>query len=133
MYIAGALPQMIFIMTGFFKGMSNDLFEAACIDGCSVIELFFKIALPLSRNGLFVVGLMTFVNAWNELLESLVLISDKELKTLPVAVTSFVGPYTTNYTEMFAAIIVSVLPTIVVYSFCSNSIVDGLTQGAIKS
>ena len=131
-YITFALPMTIFIMVGFFKNMPREIFEAACIDGCSIYGCFFRIALPLSATGLYVTGLMSFVNTWNELLVAMVFISDPLKKTLPVTLTFFVGPYATNYVQMFAAIVIAVLPTIVVYCCFSNQIVDGLTAGAVK-
>ena len=87
-YTVVSLPTTIFIMTGFFKNMPNEMFEAACIDGCSIYKIF--------------------------------------------ALSKFVGPYNTNYTQMFAAIIIAILPTIIVYCCFSNQIVDGLTAGAVK-
>lgn len=131
-YVTFSLPITIFILTGFFKGMPNELFESACIDGCSIYACFLKIALPLAKTGLFVTGLMSFVSNWNELLFAMVFISDVKKKTLPVTLTYFVSPYSTDYVQMFAAIIVAVLPTILVYCTFSNQIVDGLTQGAVK-
>jgi raffinose/stachyose/melibiose transport system permease protein len=131
-YLTFSLPTTIFIMTGFFEGMPNELIESACIDGASIYEIFFKIALPLSRTGLFVTGLMTFVANWNELLLAMVFISDDNKKTLPVSLSKFVGPYNTNYSQMFAAIIIAIIPTVVVYCAFSNQIVDGLTAGAVK-
>lgn len=131
-YLTFSLPVTVFIMTGFFRSMPNELIESACIDGCSIYQIFFKIALPLSRTGLFVTGLMTFVTNWNELLLAMVFISDDTKKTLPVALSKFVGPYNTNYSQMFAAIVLAIVPTIVVYCCFSNQIVDGLTTGAVK-
>ena len=131
-YTVVSLPTTIFIMTGFFKNMPNEMFEAACIDGCSIYKIFTSIALPLSKTGIFVTALMAFVGNWNELLLAMVFISDDAKKTLPVAVSKFVGPYNTNYTQMFAAIIIAILPTIIVYCCFSNQIVDGLTAGAVK-
>ena len=131
-YIAMSLPTTIFIMTGFFQGMPTEMFEAACIDGCSIYQTFVKIALPLSKTGLFVTGLMTFVANWNELLLAMVFISDDLKKTLPVSLSKFVGPYNTNYVQMFAAIMIAILPTVIVYCIFSNQIVDGLTAGAVK-
>lgn len=131
-YITFSLPMTIFLMTGFFKSMSSELFEAACIDGCSIYKCFIKIALPLSKTGLFVAGLMTFVANWNELLLAMVFLSSPEKKTLPVTLTYFVGPYATNYVQMFAAIIIAIAPTVVVYCLFSNQIVEGLTAGAVK-
>lgn len=131
-YVTFSLPVTIFIMTGFFESMPNELIESACIDGASIYKTFFRIALPLSRTGLFVTGLMTFVANWNELLLAMVFISDDARKTLPVSLSKFVGPYNTNYSQMFAAIIIAIIPTVVVYCIFSNQIVDGLTAGAVK-
>jgi len=131
-YVTFSLPMTIFILVGFFKSMPAELFEAACIDGANIYTCFFQVALPLSKTGLFVTGLMTFVNNWNELLLAMVFISDDAKKTLPVSLSKFVGPYNTNYTQMFAAIIIAIIPTIVVYCCFSNQIVDGLTAGAVK-
>ena len=131
-YLTFSLPLTIYIMTGFFRSMPNELIESACIDGATVGQIFIMIALPVCKTGLFVTGLMSFVNNWNELLLAMVFISDDNKKTLPVALSKFVGPYNTNYSQMFAAIIVAVIPTIIVYCAFSNQIVDGLTAGAVK-
>ena len=131
-YITFSLTMTIFLLTGFFKTMPGEMFEAAAIDGCSIYGCFFRIALPLCRTGFFVSGLMTFVNNWNELLLAMVFISDPNKKTLPVTLTYFVGPYATNYVQMFAAIIIAIAPTIIVYCMFSNQIVEGLTAGAVK-
>ena len=131
-YLTFSLPTCVFIMTGFFRSIPNELLESACIDGCSIYKIFFSIALPLSRTGLFVTGLMTFIGNWNELLLALVFISDDTKKTLPVALTKFVTPYQTNYDKMFPAIMIAIIPTIIVYCMFSNQIVDGLTTGAVK-
>ena len=131
-YLTFALPITIFIMVGFFEGMPNELIESACIDGASIYQIFFKVCLPLGKTGLFVTGLMTFVGNWNELLLAMVFISDDMKKTLPVSLSKFVGPYNTNYSQMFAAIIIAIIPTIIVYCAFSNQIVDGLTAGAVK-
>ncbi len=131
-YLTFSLPTCVFIMTGFFRSIPNELLESACIDGCSIYRIFFSICLPLSRTGLFVTGLMTFIGNWNELLLALVFISDDTKKTLPVALTKFVTPYQTNYDKMFPAIMIAIIPTIIVYTMFSNQIVDGLTTGAVK-
>lgn len=131
-YIAFALPMTIFLLVGFFRSMPGEIFEAACIDGCNIYQCFIEIALPLAKTGMFVSGLMTFVGNWNELLLAMVFISDANKKTLPVTLTYFVGPYSTNYVQMFAAIIIAIAPSIVVYCLFSNQIVEGLTVGAVK-
>lgn len=132
-YLTFSLPTCVFIMAGFFRSIPNDLLESACMDGCTIYQVFFRICFPLARTGLFVTGLMTFVGNWNELLLALVFMSDDMKKTLPVALTKFVTPYQTNYDKMFPAIMIAIIPTIIVYSLFSNQIVDGLTAGAVKS
>ncbi|MCR5677491.1 MAG: carbohydrate ABC transporter permease [Agathobacter sp.] len=131
-YLTFALPVTIFIMVGFFESMPGELIESACIDGATISGIFFKVCLPLGKTGLFVTGLMTFIANWNELLLAMVFISDESKKTLPVSLSKFVGPYNTNYSQMFAAIIIAIIPTIIVYCAFSNQIVDGLTAGAVK-
>lgn len=131
-YLTFSLPVTIYIMTGFFENLPNELIEAACIDGASIYQIFSKVMLPLSKTGLFVTGLMTFVANWNELLLAMVFISDEAKKTLPVSLSKFVGPYNTNYSQMFAAIIIAIIPTIIVYCAFSNQIVEGLTAGSVK-
>ena len=131
-YLTFALPITIFIMTGFFESMPNELIECACMEGANIFQIFYKICLPLGKTGLFVTGLMTFIGNWNELLLAMVFISDEAKKTLPVSLSKFVGPYNTNYSQMFAAIIIAIIPTIIVYCAFSNKIVDGLTAGAVK-
>lgn len=131
-YATFSLPVTVYIMTGFFESMPNELLEAACIDGASIYQIFVKIMMPLAKTGLFVTGLMTFVANWNELLLAMVFISDDVKKTLPVSLSKFVGPYNTNYAQMFAAIIIAIVPTIVVYCIFSNQIVEGLTAGSVK-
>ena len=131
-YLTFSLPITIYIMVGFFESIPAELMEAACIDGCSIYRIFFSIDLPLAKTGFMVTGLMTFVANWNELLLAMVFISDETKKTLPVSLTKFVGPYNTNYAQMFAAIMIAIIPTIAVYCAFANQIVEGLTAGAVK-
>ncbi len=131
-YITFSLPITIYIMAGFFEGIPDELFESACIDGCSVYRMFTTVGVPLAKTGFMVTGLMTFVGNWNELLLAMVFISKEAKKTLPVSLTKFVGPYHTNYCQMFAAIVIAVIPTIIVYCVFANQIVEGLTAGAVK-
>lgn len=131
-YVTFSLPITIYIMVGFFESIPNELFESAVIDGCSIYRMFGTIALPLAKTGFMVTGLMSFVSNWNELLLAMVFISKEAKKTLPVSLTKFVGPYHTNYCQMFAAIVIAVIPTIIVYCCFANQIVEGLTAGAVK-
>ena len=75
---------------------------------------------------------MSFVGNWNELLVAMVFTNSVEVSTIPVRLTAFVSPYATDYVRMFAAIVVAMLLTIIVYCMFSNRIVSGLTTGAVK-
>lgn len=131
-YTTFSLPITIYLMVGFFESIPNELFESACMDGCSIYRMYSTMGLPLARTGFMVAGLMTFVGNWNELLLAMVFISKEAKKTLPVSLSKFVGPYNTNYCQMFAAIMLAIIPTIIVYCCFANQIVDGLTAGAVK-
>ena len=131
-YVTFSLPITIYIMVGFFESIPGELFEASVIDGCSVPRMFVSVALPMAKTGFMVTGLMSFVSNWNELLLAMVFISKETVKTLPVSLTKFVGPYHTNYCQMFAAIVIAIIPTIIVYCIFANQIVEGLTAGAVK-
>lgn len=131
-YTTFSLPITIFLMVGFFESIPNELFESACIDGCSIFKMYSSVGIPLAKTGFMVSGLMTFVGNWNELLLAMVFISKEAKKTLPVSLSKFVGPYNTNYCQMFAAIMLAIVPTIIVYCCFANQIVEGLTAGAVK-
>jgi raffinose/stachyose/melibiose transport system permease protein len=76
-YITFSLPITIYILVGFFESIPNELFESACIDGCSVFKMFTMVGIPLAKTGFMVTGLMTFVGNWNELLLAMVFISNE--------------------------------------------------------
>ena len=131
-YVVFTFGQSIYIMRGFFGNIPKEMEEAAVIDGCSIWRAFWRIIMPISTAGIFTIGFFTFNGTWNELLVGLIFTNSKAIRTLPVGLTSFVGQYSTNYTPMFAAIVIAILPTIIVYCCFSNKIVGGLTAGAVK-
>lgn len=131
-YIVFSFGQSIYIMRGFFGSLPREMEEAAVIDGCSLWGAFWKIIIPISTGGIFTIGLFTFNGTWNELLVAKIFTNSDSVRTLPVGLTTFVGPNMTNYGPMFAAIVIAVIPTIIVYCCLSNKIVGGLTAGAVK-
>lgn len=131
-YVVFTFGQSIYIMRGFFSSLPREMEEAAVIDGCSIWGAFWRIIIPISTGGIFTIGLFTFNGTWNELLLAKIFTNSHTARTLPVGLTTFVGPQMTNYGPMFAAIVIAVLPTIIVYCLLSNKIVGGLTAGAVK-
>ena len=131
-YTVFSFAQAIFILSGFFTGLPRELEEAAVIDGCSIWRCFWRIILPLAKPGIATVALFVFNGTWNELLLGIIFINSDSKKTLPVGLTMFVGPYSTNYGPMIAAIMLAIIPVAVIYCMFSNQIVGGLTAGSVK-
>jgi raffinose/stachyose/melibiose transport system permease protein len=131
-YIAFAMPIAVFLIESFVKGIPFDLEESACIDGSSFLRTTFYIIMPLCQPILATIIILSFLGAWNEFPLALVLISSNRLKTIPIGLTNFVGSYTTDYTLMFAAMVIATLPIIIVYLLFFNKIMEGMVNGAVK-
>ncbi|MBZ4665141.1 carbohydrate ABC transporter permease [Mahella sp.] len=130
--VAGSFPMAMFILTGFFTTIPNDMEEAAVIDGCGILRIFFNIIMPISKSSIVTVAVIIFLATWNDLLLPQILLSDPAKMTLPVGLMAFQGQYTTNYVGMIAAVIVTIIPTIIVYIFLHNNIMEGMVAGAVK-
>ena len=126
------LPMAILVLTGFFSSIPAELEEAAVVDGCSIPRAFFTIIVPISLPALVTVAVITFIVVWNDLLFPLIFLTDPNMMPLPVKLTSFQGQYSTDYVGMIAAVVVTIIPSIVIYSFLHRRIVSGMTAGALK-
>ena len=131
-YAAFALAMGILICTGFMNELPRELDEAACIDGCGVWGIFFKIIVPLMRPAVSTIGIYTFLQCWNELMFANVFISNSAFKTLPVGIQALSGQYTTAWGPIGAALVLATFPTLLVYVFLSKKIQDSFIAGAVK-
>jgi raffinose/stachyose/melibiose transport system permease protein len=131
-YAAFAIPMAILIISGFMISIPKELEEAACIDGCSIYEIFFKIILPLMKPAIATVTIFTFLQAWNELMYAVVFISDERFKTLTVGIQSLAGQYTTEWGPIGAGLMVATIPTLIIYAFMSKKVQESLVVGAVK-
>lgn len=131
-YSSVSLPMSIFILGGFFKMLPHELEEAAVIDGYPIWQIFLKIIIPLSKPAIATVTIFNFIGFWNELLFALVFLSNVKYMTLPVGLTNFIGRYLTDYTGMLAAIVISFVPSLLVYIFLHENIIQGMTSGSLK-
>lgn len=131
-HIVFAMPISILILSGFFKSIPREIEEAAIVDGCNLLTIFFRIICPVSIPALVTVAVITFITAWNDLLFPQVFLSDPSMMTLPVALTSFQGRYSTDYVGMIAAVVITVLPTVIIYALLHRKIITGMTAGAVK-
>jgi len=132
-YVAIGLPLTVFMMATFFRAVPREIFEAATLDGASMLRAFWSVGLPLVRNAIFTVGLVQFFFLWNDLLIALTFTTSSDLRTIQVGLLNFTGQYgAVQYGPTFAAIAVSVFGTLLLYLFLNQQVMKGLTAGSVK-
>ena len=131
-HIAVKLPLSIMLYSGFIKGIPKSLDEAAMIDGCSPLKMFFKIIFPLLKPATFTNIIIIFMGVWNDFQISLYFITDQAKNTLPMSIYSFVGYMTYKWNYVCAFIILTILPILIIYLFAQKYIVDGMIAGSVK-
>jgi len=131
-YIALTLPLGIWILTTFFRQVPEEIEEAALIDGCSRLQVLWKIVLPLAAPGIFTAALLVFIYAWNEFFFALIIMTDPDSQTLPVGIALFPGEYTMPWGEIAAASTIATMPLILLTLLFQRGIVRGLAAGAVK-
>ena len=131
-YLAFGVPYQVFILHGFFSEVPQELSEAALIDGASHFTILRRIFLPLSLPVLAALLILDFVATWNEFAMALVILQDNSTWTLPLGLMSFQSQFQSDYGQLNAAIVMTVLPATIVYLIFQRYFVSGLTSGAIK-
>jgi N-acetylglucosamine transport system permease protein len=133
-YIAYSLPFTVFFLTAFFKTLPSSVAEAAMMDGASHTRLFFQIMMPMARPGLVSVAIFNVIGSWAQYLLPVVLMTSdsKKVLTQGIAQININAGYAADWSGLFAAISLSILPMIVVYAIFQRQIQSGLTAGAVK-
>jgi raffinose/stachyose/melibiose transport system permease protein len=131
-YTAIGLPVSTFIIRGFMTTIPVDVEEAAVIDGCSFYRRFFLVVLPLSRAGIVTAGTLQFITCWNEYVYAMLLTSSPKVRTVQLGLKFFTNQFSIDYVSMFAAIILSMIPSVLAYLIFQKHIISGLTNGAVK-
>lgn len=132
-YTATGLPLTVFMMATYFRAVPREVFEAAALDGASMIRAFFSIGFPMVRNAVFTVALVQFFFIWNDLLIALTFTNNADLSTIQVGLLNFTGEFgAVQYGPLFAAICINVLGTLVLYLFLNQRVMKGLAGGAVK-
>ena len=122
----------ILVCTGFMNEIPRELDESACIDGCSVWGIFFRIIVPLMKPAVATVGIYTFLQCWNELMFANVFVDSGNYRTLPVGIQQLFGQYTTDWGPIGAALVMASFPTLIIYVFLSKKIQESFIAGAVK-
>jgi N-acetylglucosamine transport system permease protein len=133
-YVAYSLPFSVFFLTAFFETLPRSIAEAALIDGASHFGVFFRVMVPMARPGLISVGTFNFVGQWNQFLLPLVLITDpnKFLLSQGIANLAVSQNYNSSYTVLFAALVLTMIPLVIVYVLFQRWVQEGMTAGALK-
>jgi multiple sugar transport system permease protein len=131
-YIVFSLPMAIWLLTNFFSQLPKGFEEAASIDGATWGDIFFRIMLPLIKPAVFSVGLLVFINCWNEYLYALSFITDTKMRTVPVGIALLPSNYQLPWGDVSAASVVATVPLITLVLVFQKRIVAGLTTGGIK-
>lgn len=128
--VAGSIN--LIIMITFFKGIPNEIIEAARIDGANNLSIYFKIILPLSKSVLVTVGIFAFIGSWNNYLWPMLCATSDSMFTLPVGIPTFAGTYTVDYVKPLTADMIASLPAIIIYLIFEKRIVKGVALSGIK-
>jgi raffinose/stachyose/melibiose transport system permease protein len=131
-YAAINIPISVFLIHGFMGGIPKELEEAAVIDGCSFTQRYSRIILPLSKLGIVTAGTFVFLYSWNEFIYALLLTSSVRARTLQLGIRFFKSQFVSDYTSMYAALVITIIPSILVYVLLHDKIIQGLTSGALK-
>lgn len=132
-YLGFGGSMSVFVLHGFLKGIPFELEEAALIDGCRPEQTFVRVIFPLLRPVQMTVIILNGIWIWNDfLLPSLTLGMNGRIKTLPIAVTSFVGSYVKQWDLILTAALLAMLPIVILFLFAQKYIIKGMIEGAIK-
>ena len=133
-YIAMQVPLNTFIMAAFYKSLPAELEEAAAIDGASPSRTFVQIMAPLTAPAVIACAIINVLRIWNEFLYALVFLQDRALYTIPVGIfnLSQIADYSSNWGVLFAGMVMSVLPVLVLFAVFQKQFTAGVAQGSLK-
>ena len=131
-YTALNMPISLMILRSAFAAIPTELYEAAYIDGAGFFRTFWQVMMPCAKGGLASAAVLAFLGSWNEFTFALLLTSSTSTRTLPLSLSYFTSQFSFNYTAMFAAITIAVLPSIIVFSIFQEQVCSSLTAGSVK-
>ncbi|KGH45034.1 MULTISPECIES: carbohydrate ABC transporter permease [Modestobacter] len=132
-YTATGLPLTVFLMATYFRAIPREVFEAATLDGASMLRSLVSIAFPMMKNAIFTIALVQFFFMWNDLLIALTFTTRDELRTVQAGLLNFTGEFgVVQYGPTFAAICINVLVILAIYLFLNQRVMRGMAAGAVK-
>ena len=132
-YLGFGAGLAIFMFVGFVKGLPLEIEEAAAIDGCSPLQTFFLVVVPMLKPTLISVGILETMWVWNDYLLPYLVLDITEFRTIPIHVQYLKGSYgTVDLGATMAIIVMAIVPIIIIYLFCQKYIIKGVAAGAVK-
>lgn len=134
LYTVMNLPFNTFVMTGFYKTLPTELEEAAAMDGASPFRTFWQVMLPLAAPGFSSLLILNFLSGWNEFFYALVFTKEKYAQTMPLGLFYLdqTAQYTAKWVDLFAGMMISIVPVLIVFALLQEQVTKGLTVGALK-
>ena len=131
-YVAGHIAMTVYILEGFFAQIPQDLFDAARMDGYSDLEIFWRITLPIGLPAIFTTVTLNFIILWNEFLYAVCLLTEDNMRTLPLGIMHFMGSHQLDIGMLATGLMIAIAPVILLYAFFSETMIRGMTAGAVR-
>lgn len=131
-YTGFAMAMCLFLMRSYFLSVPKELDEAAAIEGAGFLAVFWRVIMPVSKPALASSAILTFIASWNELLYAMLLTAREVNRTLPLTMRYFTSMFAFNFTPMFAALVICIAPTILIYVVLQEQIMESMVAGSVK-
>ena len=131
-YTALSMPVSLMILRSTFAAIPSELEEAARMDGAGFLKIFFLVMVPCAKGGMSSAAVLAFLESWNEFTFALILTSSVSTRTLPLSLSYFTAQFSFNYTALFAAITIAVIPSIVIFAIFQEQVNQSLVSGSVK-
>ena len=126
------IPMGVLVFRGFFRAIPKEMDEAANIDGCGKLRLYWSIIMPVAKPAVATMFILDFLSTWNEFLLQSVLITKDTMKTVSNGLMSFIGEFSTDCGLLSAGVLVSIIPVLIIYLVFQRQFVEGMA-GAVKA
>ncbi len=133
-YVSLSIPFTVYILTGFFSSLPQELEDAAVIDGCNAFNVFRKVMLPLASPGLITAAIFNFIGLWNEFQLALIFIQDPDKRPLSLSLYALKNSmtYSGDWAGLFAGVVIVIVPTVLLFIWLSERMISGITLGSVK-
>lgn len=132
LYTVFNIPFAMYMMRGFFLGISREIEESAIIDGAGSFQIYVHIALPMAKPAIVISGLLCFISVWNDLVFAMTFVQNNKKMPITAGLLQFVGEFTSHYEKITAGILLSALPVFFLYLCFQKQIMEGMAEGAVK-